>query len=217
MTSSEPDATWLIMGGTSGIGRKVVEEAIKADIKVRAFGRSANAELFGDGVEPFAGDALNVEDVRRALEGVNVVVQALGVKERPAMLWEEETLFSSATSTLLPLIEEMGIKRLITVTGYGAGESADTMSSLARLGHGAVLGKVYADKTRQEELIKATDLDWTLVRPTVLTNTPASRRYSVLTDPSSWHMGVISRADVADFVVRCGRDASHIQQAVVLA
>ncbi len=209
--------TWLVMGGTSGIGRLVVEEAPKAGVPVRAFSRSADACTLPGSAEAYAGNALDVDDVSAALDGVDLVVQALGVKERPGMLWEEETLFSNATGTLLPLMNKKGIKRLITVTGYGAGDSADTMSSLARLGHKAVLGKVYADKTRQEEMIKASDLDWTLVRPTVLTNTPASQRYSVLTDPSSWHMSVISRADVAHFVVRAGREGSHLHQAVVLA
>jgi len=209
--------TWLVMGGTSGIGAKIVEEASGAGLTVRAFSRSADAAKLPEGAEAYAGNALHADDVRAALEGVTVVVQALGVKERPAMLWEEETLFSTATSILLPLMEEMGIKRLITVTGYGAGDSAETMSSLAKLGHKAVLGKVYEDKTLQEDLIKASDLDWTIVRPTVLTNTPASRRYSVLTDPSSWRMGVISRADVAHFVVKAGHESSHLHQAVVLA
>lgn len=208
--------TWLVMGGTSGIGRQIVEEVNAKGLPVRAFGRSADQQTFDDGVEPFKGDATNAQDVENALDGVEIVVQALGVRERPAMAWEEEHLFSSATAVLLPLIEKAGIKRLITITGYGAGESADTMSFLARAGHKAVLGKIYADKTRQEELIKQSPLDWTLVRPTVLTTGAKSKRYKVLTDPASWHMGMISRADVAHFTVETGLNGAHLHQAVVL-
>lgn len=209
--------TWLVFGGTSGIGREVVSEAASKGVAVRAFARSAEEGQFEDGVEAFKGDALKADDVAAALEGASVVVQSLGVKERPAMVWEEEHLFSQATAILLPLMQEVGVRRLITVTGYGTGESMQTMSLPARMAQKAVLGKVYEDKTRQEDLIKATDLDWTLVRPTLLTNNTASKQYNVLIDPSSWHMGMVSRADVAHFVVGAGLDNSHLHEAVVLA
>ncbi|MBV6656217.1 MAG: SDR family oxidoreductase, partial [Devosiaceae bacterium] len=209
---------WLVLGGTSGIGRKVVSEAAKRGHAVRAFGRSADQAAFTDGdVEAVRGDALEAEDVRSALEGCRVVVQALGIRERLEMLWEEETLFSSATRLLLPAMEQAGVSRLITVTGYGAGDSANRMSFPAKLFHSAVLGKPYEDKTRQEELIAASDgIDWTIVRPTVLTNGSLSKRYQVLTDPRRYRLGVISRADVAHYIVDAGEKGLNIHQAVVL-
>ena len=208
--------TWLVFGGTSGIGREVVREAAGKGVAVRAFARSAEEGRFEQGVEAFKGDALNKDDVKAALKGASVVVQSLGVKERPAMVWEEEHLFSQATAILLPLMAEAGVRRLITVTGYGTGESMQTMSLPVQMAQKLALGKIYEDKTRQEELIRASDLDWTLVRPTLLTNNPASRRYNVLVDPSSWHMGMVSRADVADFVVSAGLENAYVHEAVVL-
>ena len=157
------------------------------------------------------------DDVAAALDGATLVIQALGVKERPGMLWEDERLFSRATATLLPAMQAAGLSRLITITGYGAGDSAKAMSLPVRLGHKAVLGRVYEDKTRQEELITASDLDWTLVRPTLLSDGALSKGYKVLVDADAWHMGVISRADVAHFVVLAARDGSHVGEAVVLA
>ncbi|MEM1287379.1 MAG: NAD(P)-binding oxidoreductase [Pseudomonadota bacterium] len=210
--------TWLVFGGTSGIGRHIVEQAAERDVPVRAFGRSAEDVTFSHpNVAAFKGDALDADDVNRALEGVNVVVQALGVKERPAMLWEEETLFSQATSILLPAMLKANVDRLIAVTGYGSGDSAASMSKLVKVGHNAVLGRVYEDKTRQEALIQTSDVKWTLVRPTILTNGSLSTQYKVLTDPATWRLGAISRADVAHFVVECGLAGAHIGEAVVLA
>ena len=87
----------LIMGATSGIGAKAVEEAVSRGLPVRGFARGADKLTSHDGVEPFAGAALSLEDVTRALDGVKAVVYALGIKERLAMLWEEETLFSEST------------------------------------------------------------------------------------------------------------------------
>ena len=96
-----------------------------------------------------------------------------------------------------------GVKRLIAVTGLGAGDSR---------GHGGLLydavvfplllKRVYDDKDVQEWIIRSSGLDWTIVRPGLLTNSPVTGRYRVLTTPTDWRFGVISRADVADFLVR---------------
>jgi uncharacterized protein YbjT (DUF2867 family) len=61
---------------------------------------------------------------------------------------------------------------------------------------------VYDDKDVQEWIIKSSGLDWTIVRPGLLTNSPATGRYRVLTAPQEWRFGMVSRADVADFLVR---------------
>jgi uncharacterized protein YbjT (DUF2867 family) len=95
------------------------------------------------------------------------------------------------------------VKRLIAVTGLGAGDSR---------GHGGLLydavvfplllKRVYDDKDVQEWIIRSSGLDWTIVRPGLLTNRPPTGRYRVLTAPRDWRFGMISRADVADFLVR---------------
>jgi len=89
------------------------------------------------------------------------------------------------------------------VTGLGAGDSR---------GHGGflydaltfplLLKRVYDDKDVQEWIIRSSGLDWTIARPGLLTDRPASCRYRILTAPTEWRFGVISRADVADFLVR---------------
>jgi len=65
-------------------------------------------------------------------------------------------------------------------------------------------------------LIKKSGLDWTIVRPGILTNSPKTGRYRVLVEPSQWRNGVISRADVADFIVRSIDDDDHVHKAPVL-
>jgi putative NADH-flavin reductase len=207
----------LVMGATKGIGRRVVDEALARGHRVRAMARSADT-LPGDveELEPFPGDALDPDDVRRALEGVDVVVQALGIRESVAMLWEEVTLFSRATAVLLPAMEEQGVSRLVAVTGFGAGDSRRAMSLLERAGHRAVLGKPYADKDRQEAMIEASDLDWTILRPTILTKGERTGRARVLDDPRDWRNGLISRADVAVCALDEIEQRTHPRRAVVL-
>ena len=65
-----------------------------------------------------------------------------------------------------------------------------------------MLRKVYQDKDRQEDVIRSSTLDWTLIRPTVLNDNPAKGEIKALTDLSGFHGGTIARADVADFVVQ---------------
>lgn len=206
----------LVIGGTEGIGRATVDEALERGHTVRAMGRSAD-KLPSDRtrLEPFTGDATRADDVARALDGVEAVVQALGLGPTPRP-WQPIRLFSRATEVLVPEMRRTEVTRLVTVTGFGAGDSRTALSGLERVAQGALLGNAYRDKDRQERTITASGLDWTLVRPTILTNAPRSRRYRVL-GAGHWRNGLISRADVGHFVVTALEDGSHLREAVVLA
>ncbi len=205
------------MGASSGIGRLAVDTALARGHRVRGLARSAAGIEAGPGFDPAPGDARDPAAVEAALDGADAVVQCLGVRERPAMLWQEETLFSDATRILVAAMRAHGPRRLIAVTGFGAGDSRAAMSRLERLGHGAVLGKVYADKTRQEALIEDSGLDWTIVRPVILTKGRAKGRFRVLLDPAEWRNGLISRADVAAFLIDQVEDPALIGRKPVIA
>jgi putative NADH-flavin reductase len=207
----------LIMGATSGIGALAVREALSRGLPVRAFARGAAKLPPEPGLEAVAGDARNPGDVSGALEGVRAAIYALGVRERLAMLWETETLFSETTSVLCDAMEAGGVSRLVAVTGFGAGRSRAAMSRLERAGHWAVLGRPYADKDRQEEIIMASRLDWTIARPVILTRGAASGRIRVLRDPAEWRNGLISRADVAAYLVDAVEQGLDIRRDVVLS
>lgn len=205
------------MGATSGIGACAMEEATGRGLRVRAFARSADSLDKSDLIEPFAGDARSADDVASALVGVRAVIYALGITERLAMLWEEETLFSDSTRVLLEAMKTSDTKRLVAVTGFGAGRSIDAMSFVERTGHRAILGKPYADKDRQEALILESDLDWTIARPVILTKGAKSRGPQVLRDPSTWRNGLVSRRDVASYLVDAVEEGLDIKTDVVLS
>jgi hypothetical protein len=73
-----------------------------------------------------------------------------------------------------------------------------------------LLKRVYDDKDVQEQIVKSSGLDWTIVRPGLLKDSPATGRYRVLTASKDWRAGAISRADVADFLVRQINDRALI-------
>ena len=193
----------LVIGASQGIGQAACQAADARRHSVRAMSRSGRLPSGVSGnCEAFAGDALNPADVTRALDRIDVVVQALGVAPSIDFILKPVTLFSAATRILLPAMTSAGIKKLVAVTGFGAGDSEPAINILQRLPFKLILKNAYDDKSIQEELIAKSDLDWIIVRPGVLTNGPASHNYRVLSKPSEWRNGIIARADVADFIVK---------------
>ncbi|WP_132256123.1 NAD(P)-dependent oxidoreductase [Methylobacterium segetis] len=205
----------LVIGASRGIGLETVKAALAAGHRVRAFARSASSlGISAPELERFAGDARNSGDIAAALDGIDAVVQALGVSVTE--LFDPVRLFSDATNVLVPAMEKAGVRRLLAITGFGAGDSRDAISILQRVPFELVFGRIYDDKDAQEMRIRRSELDWTLVRPGVLTSGTKTGRYRALDEPSSWRGGLISRADVADFIVEHLDDATYLLRAVVL-
>lgn len=195
-------ANVLIIGASRGIGLEAVRQALDAGHTVRAFARGADGiPVDHDRLEKRAGDALSPEDVASALDGIDAVIQALGVAAGPRMVLGPVRLFSDATRVLVPAMQQTGVRRLICLTGFGAGDSRARMGCAQRLPFRLFLGRAYDDKDVQEWLVRDSRLDWVIARPGILTNGPRTGRYRVLVEPRSWRGGVISRADVADFLV----------------
>ena len=205
----------LIIGASRGIGLETARQALEAGYGVRTFARSSAAILNSNSsLENFRGDALYVEDVKTALVGVDVVIQTLGVGI--GELFRPVHLFSEATEILIGAMKTQKVKRLICVTGFGAGDSRASISCLQRLPFQVVFGRAYDDKSLQEQLIKDSELDWTIARPGVLTSGRRTNHYKVLSEASQFRNGIISRANVADFLVRQIVDQTYIHKAPVL-
>lgn len=207
-------ANVLVIGASYGIGLETVKRALAAGHRVRAMARSAaGIPLQHERLEKFTGDARVEQDVRTALQGVDVVIQALGI--RAADMFRPVELFSAATRVLVAQMQAQGVRRLIAVTGFGAGDSQSSIGLLQRLPFRLVFGHAYDDKSRQEQLIRDSGLDWTIARPGVLINGSCGR-YRVLEDRAQWRNGIVARADVADYLVRQVEDRGGIGKTPVL-
>jgi putative NADH-flavin reductase len=194
--------TILIIGASRGIGLETVRRALNQGYQVRAFARSASQiPLDHPHLTKIAGDALRIVDVTASIQGADAVIQTLGARASGRMVTGPIRLFSDATRILINAMEIEGVKRLICVTGFGAGDSRQHLALWQRLPFELLLGRVYADKAVQEMMIKRSALDWVIARPGILTNHPPTGQYKVLDKPSDWRNGTISRADVADFLV----------------
>jgi uncharacterized protein YbjT (DUF2867 family) len=204
----------LVLGATGGTGRLIVGQAMARGYDVAVLARSAEKAGRLDGAQVIVGDARDEAVLRRALKGRDAVISALGT---PASPLREVTVLSSATRALVSAMKLEQVSRLVCITGIGAGDSA---------GHGGflfdhlifplLLSKVYADKNRQEAIVRESGLDWVLVRPSVLSDKPPRGNVRALTDLSDFHGGTISRADVASFVLDQVRSNAWVHRAPLI-
>jgi len=189
----------VVLGATGATGRLIVGKAVAKGHEVVALVRSREKAADLAGAEFVEGDARDPVALTRAIAGCDAVISSLGTAMSP---FREVTLLSTATRALVGVMAEQNVRRLVCITGLGAGDSR---------GHGGfffdwvflplMLRNVYEDKNRQEDAIRASALDWTIVRPTVLNDKPARGGIKASTDLSGVHGGTIARADVAEFVV----------------
>jgi putative NADH-flavin reductase len=145
------------------------------------------------------GDIREAEIVRQAAAGQQAVLITIGIPPT----WKPVTVFSEGTKNVLAAMGADGVPRLLAVTGIGTGDSRGHGGFLYdRIFNPLLLKTIYADKDRQEELIRGSGVIWTIVRPGFLTNGPLTGRYRVITDLTGVTAGKISRADVAHFMLQ---------------
>ena len=205
-----------VLGASSGIGRDLVQQATTAGHHVVAVARSIGADATPN-LTPVKGSILDPGVAERAVTGVDAVAWCVGAKTLGPAFLRTVTVFSEGTRRAIEAMKRAGVNRLAVITGIGAGESR---------GHGGVLydwiglplivGAIYADKDRQEAIVKASDLDWTIVRPTLLTSGPRTGQYRVLTNLEGVHGGRISRADCADCLLRAMAEGAWSRTAIVV-
>lgn len=190
----------MVLGGAGRVGRLVVAEALERGHEVLALVRNAAklANLRHPNLTVMPGDALDDRVLQRISLGYDAVVQAIGAPAARAT-----TVFSDSTKVLLEVMKTNGIRRLVAITGIGAGDSK---------GHGGFVydhivyplftKPLYEDKTRQEELIKASGLDWVIVRPVSFVEGPSRPGVlRVATKLDGVTMTEVSVGDVAKFTV----------------
>lgn len=204
----------LVIGGTRGIGRAVVVAAHAAGHTLTVMARHAAGFASPvSGIRRVVGDAADAADIERATAEQHAIVWAVGA----AATRREVNVFSRGTHYLLAAMHAHGVRRLVCVTGGGAG---------ARTGHAGMLGArivprlarnaVAEDQARQEAQIRASAVDWTIVRPAAMTAANATALYQVLDAPVARRGKPIPRADVADFIVENLAAPEYLRKRVLL-
>lgn len=187
-----------IIGASAGIGLATTRLSLERGHEVATLSRRRVSLPDHANLKRVQGSATNSDDVRVAVEGADAILMTLGVKSPFAT-----TLFSDSSRLLLQVLGEKGVSpTLITLTGFGAGDSWGYNSLPVKILFTLLLKKVYADKSEQERVIAGGYSRWEIVRPGRLTNGAMTSRYRVLDQlVDGMKVGAVSRADVAHFMV----------------
>jgi uncharacterized protein YbjT (DUF2867 family) len=201
----------LVLGGSGGTGRWIVRDALAMGHRVTAFMRRRPPDLEASGAcRVVRGDVFHPKSLEAAFIGQDAVFWCVGAGAGDAT----SQPYSEGTTNVLRAMQRAGGRRLVFESAFGAGDSrwGGPYARLLRI----ALPERVRDKERQEEIVRASRVEWMIVRPTMLTNGPRTGRYRAGTDVRVGLFPRISRADVAEFMLRQLTDATFLHEAVAV-
>lgn len=196
----------LVFGGTRATGLEIIKLLVERGEAVTAFVRPTSdlSLLTPLGVRTFKGDALDGESVQAAFEAgsYRAVISSLGSTRGDSPVDDVGTI-NVANAALAK-----GVNRLLMVSSIGAGESLDALPFYVRW----ILGSALERKTTAENYLKASELDYTIIRPGGLGEGPATDTGYLVDDTTQFKFGQIPRAEVARLLVQAFDDPASLRK-----
>ena len=204
----------LIVGATGGTGQQLLTQALEAGHDVTAFAREpGKIAAQHPRLRCIRGDLTDHRAFGDALRGHAAVISAIG----RGYSFKSEQLIQRAVPVILAAAQSAGVRRLIFVSALGVGESARQAPLPARLFFRTLLRGIYADKLIGDNLIRRSDLDWTIVQPSQLTDGPLTRQYRSGERLDLRGRPAISRADVAHHILSIVADAAAVRKTLIVS
>ena len=200
----------LVFGATGKTGGLVVDCALAKGHEVTVLVRDAGK--FGkDGVRVLAGDATKPDDVLRAVQGQDAIIEAIG----GTTPYKTTSLESTSVRNMIDAMKTESVRRLIVVSMMGIGESrAQAPFWYKYLLMPTFLHGSTKDKTLMEEEVGRSELNYVIARPPILTDDPPTGTVTVLGSGTIGH--TITRADLANFLVDQLEDDSNLGRSVTV-
>jgi putative NADH-flavin reductase len=202
-----------LFGGSGRIGSHLVTWALENGHEVTALARTPGSLAPASGLTVVSGQATDRDAAADAVSGADAVLSALGPRgaRTPALL-------ELAAENIIAAMDKAGITRLIAVSAAGAFIDADPdTGAVVKFVLPRIFAKTFADVRQMESVIAASGLDWTLVRPTRLVDSPGTGRYRVRPDFPPPGGRKIARSDVAHFIAAALTEQSWVGSRPVLA
>jgi putative NADH-flavin reductase len=206
-----------VFGATGGTGLALLRTALAAGHTVTAAARNPDRILVDDRrLRRVRADVLDPASLDGTLDGADAVLSALGTADgrRPT------TVYSAGTGNILAAMRRRGTRRFVGVSALPVTPRTE-VGALERLLVYPLLdrffGESYADMGRMEELLRRSDVDWTVVRPPRLTDGPATGRYRLAVGHHLRGARTISRADLAAAMLQLVGDPASVGAAVGVA
>lgn len=200
-----------VFGASGATGREVVRQALDRGHAVRAFVRDPDTlRIRHARLETMLGDVTEFASVERAVRGADVVASALGsgnsLRSHPALI--------DGVRNIVRAMEQAGVRRLVYLSMLGVGGSGGQLGLVDRyIVVPLLLRNVMHDHAEKEAIIERSTLDWVIVRPPRLTNGPYTGTCRSGRDVSEGtFLASVSRADVADFMVKQFTDDRYVHR-----
>jgi putative NADH-flavin reductase len=201
----------VVFGSTGKIGQEIVKQSLAQGYEVTAFVRDPSKITLEHGdLNIMTGDIYEFTSVKQAIQGQDAVICSLGTSELG-----KTTVRSEGTANIIRAMKGDHVKRLVVVSAMGVAESWSTLSFINKLFFATLLRSARQDHEKQEVVVKESNLDWTIIRPSGLTDTPLTESYdlgeNILAKTSQ-----ISRADVAHAIIKEVQDDTFVHKAVTI-
>lgn len=204
-----------IIGASAGIGLETVKRGLNRNHAITTLSRSEVELEENKLLNVIIGDATNKADLLNAIQNADAIIVTLGTAKN----MKATTLFSDFAKLIVEINRENKIAiPFIFVTGFGAGESKNYVSWLVKLFLNYFLKDVYADKTKMEEIITNSELNWTVVRPGRLLDEGLTEKYRIENKLfKGINIGGINRADVADFLIKQVENQTELKKYIAIS
>ena len=195
----------VVLGATGRTGRLVVEQALAAGHTVTALVRTPEKLTTGhSNLRVVTGEATETPAVSSALEGADAVISVLGGKG---------SVIADSTRAIVAAALERGVSRVVVLSTFAA--ERDRLNGGTRLLTGIGMGAMLKDKSAGEAMLRRSDLEWTIVYASLLSDGPVSGSVVVLPEGAKRGLSQkISRADVAAWMVEAATGAQYSRRAV---
>jgi putative NADH-flavin reductase len=204
-----------IIGASGGIGLETVKRGLNRNHSITTLSRSEIEIQEKKSLNMLLGDATNKIDLVNAIQKADALIITLGTGKN----MKATTLFSDFAKLIVEIHNENKITiPVIFITGFGAGESGKYVTWLVKIFLKYFLKDVYADKTKMEEIITNSDLNWTVVRPGRLLDKELTEKYRIENKLfKGINIGGINRADVADFLIKQAEKQTELKKYIAIS
>lgn len=207
----------LVLGATGGTGKQVVTQAIEHGHDVTVFVRNPDRLVSKpNGVRVFVGDVTDSGSaLAEAAHNQDAVISALGLGRS----LKSNGLIARSVPAIARAMEAEGVRRLIFLSAYGVGATYKDTPVLPRILTRTLLKDMYDDKNAADEELRrvGNSIDWTIVYSVTLTNGPRTGRYRAGERLALRGLPKISRADVAEFMLKQVDDMTYLRKGVLLS
>lgn len=207
----------LVFGASGATGRELVRRGLAAGHQISAFVRNPSSFTEAPGLRVIQGDVFDPEQVAAAIQGQDAIFTALG-----ARTLGPNDLLPKASANIIAGMKRHGLRRLIVLGASGASGDAGKYSSglqrlVLRVLKHTLLKYPFINSAIQQQQVEASGLDYTIVLPPRLTNGPAVGKYRMLPDGLPRGGATLSRADLAEFMLKQLSDPTWIRKTPYVA